>query len=119
MPGAPGRPVPVLPGEELSRPERRTPGWASSSALERLWPWADAEELDRRGALANDISDAITDELTTLREPPPPVCAPGVALSGGDSDGVWGVLTDRSRQAHTRLSDGGRKGAELHEDTST
>jgi hypothetical protein len=38
-------------------------------ALERLWPWPDAEELDRRGALANEISDAITDVLTTLREP--------------------------------------------------
>ncbi|MGH3244739.1 MAG: hypothetical protein ACRDOI_00775 [Trebonia sp.] len=43
-------------------------------ALERLWPWADTEELDRRGALASEISDAITDVLTTLREPLPPVC---------------------------------------------
>jgi hypothetical protein len=44
-------------------------------ALERRWPWADAEELDRRGALTNEIRDAITDVLTTLREPLPPACA--------------------------------------------
>jgi hypothetical protein len=43
-------------------------------ALERPWPWTDAEELDRRGALTNEISDAITDVLTTLREPLPPAC---------------------------------------------
>jgi hypothetical protein len=44
-------------------------------ALERLWPWADAAELDRRGALINEISDAITDVLSTLREPLPPACS--------------------------------------------
>jgi hypothetical protein len=44
-------------------------------ALERLWAWADAEELDRRGALTSEISDAITDVLSALREPLPPACA--------------------------------------------
>jgi hypothetical protein len=44
-------------------------------ALERPWPWADAEELDRRGALISEISDAITDVLSALREPLPPACA--------------------------------------------
>jgi hypothetical protein len=43
-------------------------------ALERPWPWADAEELDRRGALASEIRNEITGVLSALREPLPPAC---------------------------------------------
>jgi hypothetical protein len=57
-------------------------------AMERLWPWADAEELDRRGALTTTISDAIADVLSALREPLPPACAARpTAKSGGDPEG--------------------------------
>jgi hypothetical protein len=69
----------AAPSDELAaflarlgkRPAFLRPG----TALERLWPWADAEELDRRAALAGEIRDAITDVLSALREPLPPACA--------------------------------------------
>lgn len=89
-------------------------------ALERLWPWADAEELDRRGALANEISDAITDVLTVLREPLPPACAARHTVKAEVTrKALEDVLIDRGRWTHTRLSDGSRKGVELHEETVT
>jgi hypothetical protein len=58
-------------GRSGKRPALLRPG----IALERPWPWAEAEELDRRGALASEISDAIADVLSALREPLPPACA--------------------------------------------
>jgi hypothetical protein len=44
-------------------------------AMGRIWPWAEAEDLDRRGALADEISAAITSALTVLGEPLIPVRA--------------------------------------------
>lgn len=37
--------------------------------MERIWPWAEAEDLDRRSALADEIGAAITSVLTALGEP--------------------------------------------------
>jgi hypothetical protein len=89
-------------------------------ALERPWSWTDAEELDRRGALANEISDAITDVLTVLREPLPPACAVRRTVKAEVTrKALEDVLIQRARWTHTRLSDGSRKGVELHEETIT
>ena len=114
----------TAPSEELAaflarlgnRPASLRPG----IALERLWPWADAEELDRRGALAGEISDAITDVLSALREPLPPACAARHTMKAEVTrKALQDVLIDRARWTHTRLSDGRRQGVELHEETIT
>jgi hypothetical protein len=89
-------------------------------ALERPWPWADAEELDRRGALGNEISDAITDVLSALREPLPPACAVRHrAKAEVTRKALEDVLAQCARLTHIRLSDGRRNGVELHEETIT
>jgi hypothetical protein len=89
-------------------------------ALERLWSWAGAEELDRRGALAGEISDAIMDVLTVLREPLPPACAVRRTVKAEVTrQALEDVLIQRARWTHTRLSDGSRNGVELHEETIT
>lgn len=99
-----------------TRPALLRPG----IALERPWPWADAEELDQRGALADEISDAITDVLSALREPLPPACAVRhTAKAEATRKALEDVLIQRARWTHTRLSDGRRKGVELHEETIT
>jgi hypothetical protein len=67
---APSDELAAFVGRLGTRPAFLRPG----IALERLWSWADAEELDRRGALVNEIRDAITDVLSALREPLPPAC---------------------------------------------
>jgi hypothetical protein len=40
--------------------------------ITRRWAWADAEQLDDRGTLADDLRTAISELLSTLDEPPLP-----------------------------------------------
>jgi hypothetical protein len=42
--------------------------------VQGTWPWADAVNLDERGALASEVRAAITDLLTALSQPLPPAC---------------------------------------------
>lgn len=89
-------------------------------ALERPWTWADAEELDQRGALITGISDAITDVLSALREPLPPACAARQTAKAELTRNTLEVfLIRRARWTHIRLSDGCRNDVELHEETIT
>ncbi len=50
-------------------------------AVRRPWSWAEAVALDQRGALADEIRNAVTALLTALEEPLPPACHPRVGNS--------------------------------------
>ena len=41
-------------------------------AIQRTWPWAQAQEADERGTLASEVRTAVTEILTALGEPLPP-----------------------------------------------
>lgn len=89
-------------------------------AMERIWPWAEAEDLEERGALADEISAAITSVLTVLGEPLIPVRA------GRDTEtaevtrrALDEVLINCAGWTYTCLSDGRRNRVELHEETIT
>lgn len=45
-----------------------------SLEVTRIWPWAEAVELDERGAMTGDIRLAVTELLSALNEPLPPAC---------------------------------------------
>jgi hypothetical protein len=58
----------------LNRLGRRPALLRPGIRLERTWSWGDAAGLDRRGALASEVRDAVTEVLTVLDEPLPPGC---------------------------------------------
>lgn len=89
-------------------------------AMERIWSWAEAEDLDERGALADEISAAITSALTVLGEPLIPVrAATDPEATEVTRRALEEVLIDRARWTYTRLSNGRRNRVELHEETIT
>jgi hypothetical protein len=45
-----------------------------SLEVTRHWPWAEAVELDERGALTGEVRSAIAELLAALSEPLPPAC---------------------------------------------
>jgi hypothetical protein len=59
----------------LERLGRREVHLRPSIAVRRSWAWPQAVELDERGVLAAAIRESVTELLTTLEEPLPPVCA--------------------------------------------
>jgi hypothetical protein len=50
----------------LTRPSRNDAHLRPGIAVQRAWPWADAVNLDERGALASEVRAAITEQLTDL-----------------------------------------------------
>jgi hypothetical protein len=59
----------------LTRPSRNDAHLRPGIAVQRTWPWADAVNLDERGALASEVRAAIAELLTALSQPLPPACA--------------------------------------------
>jgi hypothetical protein len=107
-----------------NRPALLRPG----IALKRLWPWEQAEELNRHGHLVSEIRAAIADVLTALDEPLPPGFtlpawgAPDtrpVAKELVTREALEDVLIDRAAWTHARLSAGRQHGVELREETIT
>jgi hypothetical protein len=88
-------------------------------ALKRLWPWEQAEELNRHGELVGEIRAAITDVLTALDEPLPPGFTRPVAKELVTREALEDVLIDRAAWTHARLSAGREHGVELREETIT
>ena len=43
--------------------------------VRRIWPWAQAVDLDERGILVGEVRAALTELLTALDEPLPPACS--------------------------------------------
>jgi hypothetical protein len=58
----------------LDRLGRRDVHLRPSLEVTRYWPWAEALELDERGALTGDVRSAVAALLSALREPLPPAC---------------------------------------------
>jgi hypothetical protein len=56
----------------LSRLGRRDAHLRPGIEVWRIWPWAQAVDLDERGALAGEVRAAVTELLTALDEPLPP-----------------------------------------------
>jgi hypothetical protein len=61
--------------EYLTRLGRRKVFLRPGLEVTRYWPWAEAVELDERGALTGEVRSAVADFLTALGEPLPPGCA--------------------------------------------
>jgi hypothetical protein len=58
----------------LNRLGRRDIHLRPSLEVTRYWPWAEAVELDERGALTGDVRSALVELLSALSEPLPPAC---------------------------------------------
>jgi hypothetical protein len=58
----------------LDRLGRRDVHLRPSLEVTRFWPWAEAVELDERGALTGDVRSAVVALLSALSEPMPPAC---------------------------------------------
>ncbi|MCH9733366.1 MAG: hypothetical protein K0U78_02270 [Actinomycetia bacterium] len=58
----------------LNRLGRRDVHLRPSLEVSRYWPWAEAIELDERGALTGEVRSAVAALLSALREPTPPAC---------------------------------------------
>jgi hypothetical protein len=58
----------------LNRLGRRDAHLRPSLEVTRYWPWAEAVELDERGALTGDLRSAVNELLSALGEPLPPAC---------------------------------------------
>lgn len=58
----------------LHRLGRRDAHLRPSIEVQRTWPWAQAVDLDERGALASEVRSAIAELLRALDEPLPPAC---------------------------------------------
>lgn len=56
----------------LSRLGRRDAHLRPGIRVRRIWPWAEAVDLDERGALVGEVRAAVTELLTALDEPLPP-----------------------------------------------
>jgi O-acetyl-ADP-ribose deacetylase len=56
----------------LGRLGRRSAHLRPGIKMQRIWPWAHAEEADNRGMLASEVRTAIIELLTALGEPLPP-----------------------------------------------
>jgi hypothetical protein len=56
----------------LQRLGRRDAHLRPSIELQRTWPWAQAIDLDKRGAMASEVGSAIAELLGALDEPLPP-----------------------------------------------
>jgi hypothetical protein len=98
-----------------NRPALLRPG----ITLKRLWPWEQAEELNRRGNLVGEIRAAIADVLTALDEPLPPGFTRPAAKELVTREALEDVLIDRAGWTHARLSAGRLHGVELREETIT
>jgi hypothetical protein len=63
----------------FNRLGRRDVHLRPSLEMTRHWPWAEAVQLDERGALSSDVRSAVAELLSALSEPLPPACvvAPG------------------------------------------
>lgn len=61
----------------LHRPGRRDAHLRPSIELQRTWPWAQAVDLDKRGALASEIRNAVAGLLGALDEQLPLACNQG------------------------------------------
>lgn len=61
--------------EFLGRLGRRDAHLRPGIKVRRIWPWAQAVDLDERGALAGEVRAAVTELLTALGEPLPPAHA--------------------------------------------
>jgi len=59
----------------LNRLGRRDIHLRPSLEMTRYWPWAEAVDLDERGALTGDVRSAVAELLSVLREPMHPACA--------------------------------------------
>jgi O-acetyl-ADP-ribose deacetylase len=58
--------------EFLGRLGRRDAHLRPGITVRRIWPWAQAVDLDEHGALAGEVRAAVTELLTALDEPLPP-----------------------------------------------
>jgi hypothetical protein len=58
----------------LNRLGRRDVHLRPSLEVTRYWPWAEAVELDERGALTGEVRSAVAELLSALNEPLPPAC---------------------------------------------
>ena len=58
----------------LQRLGRRDAHLRPSIEVQRIWPWAQAVDLDERGALASEVRSAVAELLGALDEPLPPAC---------------------------------------------
>ena len=58
--------------EFLGRLGRRDAHLRPGITVRRIWPWAQAVDLDERGALVGEVRAAVTELLTALDEPLPP-----------------------------------------------
>jgi hypothetical protein len=56
----------------LSRLGRRDAHLRPGITVRRIWPWAQAVNLDERGVLVGEVHAAVTELLTALDEPLPP-----------------------------------------------
>jgi hypothetical protein len=58
-------------GSEDDRIGRRDVHLRPSLEVTRSWPWAQAVDLDERGAMTSDVRTAVAEVLSALGEPPP------------------------------------------------